>query len=72
MTFDDLEESLSEILPSSFRIEPNKKGQLIVFTGLACDDDGEITDFVSDEDEDEDLEDLDEDLVPLEDDDDEE
>jgi len=70
MTLDDLQESLSEILPTGFHIETNKRGQLIVFTGLTCDDDGEIADFVIDED-DEDLDASEDDFIPIEDEDDE-
>jgi hypothetical protein len=68
MNLDDLQEMLAEVLPVGFQIETNNKGQLIVYTGLRVDDDGEIEDFEPD-DEDVDGPDLgggDEDYEPLE------
>lgn len=61
MNIEDLEEALSDILPVGFQIETNKKGQLIILTGLIQDDDGEL---VSMDDEDEDA-DFDPDFEPL-------
>lgn len=67
MNLDDLEEALAEILPPGFQIETNKRGQLVIFTGLRVDDDGEIEDFESDEGDDGDGPDLDGgDFEPLE------
>ena len=42
MNLDDLEEMLAEVLPAGFSIETDNHGQLIVYTGLRVDDDGEI------------------------------
>ncbi len=66
MNIEELEEALEDILPPGFRIETNDHGQLIIFTGLAQDDDGDLVDFESDEEED--LE-VDPDFEPLEDED---
>ena len=66
MTLDDLEEALADILPAGFSIEKNKHGEVIIFTGLSLDDDGELDDFESD-DEDEDPDLSDEGFEPLED-----
>ncbi len=68
MNLDELEESLAEILPTGFQIEVDKHGQLIVFTGLRKDDDGELIDFEPDEDDDPDF---DPDFESLEDEDEE-
>lgn len=65
----ELEEALSEILPFGFKIETDKRGQLIILTHLSQDDDGELHDFESDEDEDD--PDFDPDFQSLEDDDEE-
>lgn len=72
MNIEELEEALEDILPNGFQIETDNHGQLIIYTGLQQDDDGELVTFVN-EDEDEDL-DVDPDFEPLEDeeDDDEE
>lgn len=45
MNLEDLEEYLSDFLPTGFRIDINKKGELIIYTGLIQDDDGELTDL---------------------------
>lgn len=56
MTLDDLEEALADILPAGFQVETDNHGQVIIYTGLSLDDDGELVDFEpSDDDEDEDL-----------------
>lgn len=69
MNIDDLEESLAELLPVGFQIETDNHGQIIIYTGLRQDDDGELIDFEPDEDEDPDF---DPDFEPLEEEDDEE
>lgn len=51
MNIEDLEEALSDILPVGFQIETNKKGQLIILTGLIQDDDGELVSIDADEDD---------------------
>lgn len=69
MTRDELEEALAEFCPS-FEIRKDRKGQLIVHTGLFEDAYGELNDGNVEEIDPEDL-DEDEDFVPLEDEDDE-
>jgi len=67
MNLEDLEELLSDYLPGGFRLETNKKGEVIVYTGLRQDDDGELVDLKGDLEEDEELEfEGDEDFEPLE------
>ena len=62
MTLEDLEEALEDILPNGFEIDMDDNGQLIIYTGLTQDEDGELVEFEGDEDEDdEDEEDLGED-----------
>lgn len=68
MNMIELEEALAEILPPGFQIETDSRGEIIVHTGLACDEDSEIVDFEGEED-DEDLE-VDPDFEPLPDEDD--
>lgn len=63
MRVDELEEALSEILPTRFHISTDNKGQIIIYTGLSQDSDGELVDF-EDEDEEED-DDFDPDFEPL-------
>lgn len=63
MNLDDLEEGLESILPSGFQIEADAHGQIVIFTGLRQEDDGELVDYVSSDEEDEDL---DPDFEPLE------
>jgi hypothetical protein len=68
MNLDDLEEMLAEVLPAGFSIETDNHGQLIVYTGLRVDDDGEIEDFEPEDDDGDgpDLDGGDEDFEPLE------
>lgn len=68
MNIEELEEALGDILPPGFQIEMDKHGQLIIYTGLTQDEDGEILDFESDEDEDPEF---DSDVEPLDEEDDE-
>lgn len=49
MNLEDLEEYVSDFLPTGFRIDTNKKGELIIYTGLIQDDDGELSDIKSPE-----------------------
>lgn len=73
MNIEDLEEALEDILPTGFRLEADKHGQLVIFTGLRQDDDGELVEFESEEDEeDEEDPDVDPDFEPLEDEEDDE
>jgi hypothetical protein len=45
MNLEDLEEYLSDFLPTGFKVDTNKKGELIIYTGLVQDDDGELSDL---------------------------
>jgi RNA polymerase primary sigma factor len=58
MTLEDLEEALEELLPNGFEIDVDNNGQLIIYTGLTQDDDGDLVEYEGD-DEDLDDEDLD-------------
>lgn len=49
MNLEELEEALSEILPTGFTIETDKHGQIIICTGLCQEEDGELVDFEDDE-----------------------
>lgn len=60
MNIEELEEALDEVLPAGYSIETDSHGQVIIFTGLSQDDDGELITFDSEEDED-----VDPDLEPL-------
>lgn len=61
MNIEDLEEALDELLPGGFSIETNSKGEVIIYTGLQQDEDGELTPMDIEEDED-----FDPDTDPLE------
>lgn len=65
MNIEELEEALDELLPSGFSIEHLEDGQIVIYTGLMQDDDGELIQM------DEDDEEYDEDTEPLGDEDDE-
>jgi hypothetical protein len=67
MNYEELEEALDELFPGGFSIETDNHGQLIVYTGLSQEDDGELKPVDSEEDED-----VDPDFEPLVEDDDEE
>lgn len=67
MTLEELEEALEEILTSGFEIDVDNKGQIVIYTGLCQNEDGELVEYDGD-DEDED-EDFDPDFEPLEDED---
>lgn len=72
MNIEDLEEALEELFPSGYRLDTDKKGQIVIFTGLVQDNDGELVEFENDkedEDEDEDVPDFDSEFEPLEEDD---
>lgn len=62
MDLEELEDALHDILPD-FQIGTDKKGQLIIYTGLHEDEDGQLVDMDSDEED----EDFDPDFEPLED-----
>jgi hypothetical protein len=67
MNLDELEEALEEILPKGFTIDTDDNGEIVIYTGLAHDDDDEcLIKFVKDDEDD----DVDPDFEPLEDDDD--
>jgi hypothetical protein len=69
MTLDELKELLEDTLASDYRITTDKRGQVIIYTGLAEDGDGELVgldeieevDFDMDDESDIDLDELDED-----------
>lgn len=61
MELSELEDALDEILPPGFHVSIDKKGQVVIFTGLTKDEDGEL---VSMDDDDEDP-DFDPDFEPL-------
>ncbi len=67
MNLEDLEEYLSDFLPTGFRIDTNKKGELIIYTGLIQEEDGELTDLKEPEDESEEESEFPEEFDPLED-----
>jgi hypothetical protein len=62
MIFEELQEALEELLPGGFSIEEDNHGQLIVYTNMKQDEDGELSTF---EEEEIDPSDLDPDLDPL-------
>ena len=66
MNIDELEEALEELLGDGFTLDEDSHGQLVIWTGLCQDDDGELVEFLADEDLEEDL-DIDPDLTPLDD-----
>jgi hypothetical protein len=51
MNIEELEEALDELFPGGFSIEANEQGELIIYTGLQKDDEGELSPFNSEEDE---------------------
>jgi len=55
MDLETLEEMLSDFLPGGFHIETSKKGELIIYTGLHQDDDGELVDIKGELEEDPDF-----------------
>ena len=61
MNIEELEEALDDLLPGGFSIETNSKGEVIIYTGLKQDEDGELTTMDIEEDED-----FDPDTDPLE------
>ena len=73
MTLEDLEDALEELLPNGFEIDVDDNGQLIVYTHLTQDEDGELVEYEGDEDDEDDEDEEDEDLdeEELEDEDDE-
>jgi hypothetical protein len=66
MNLEELEEALDELFPGGFSIETDSHGEMVIYTGLALEEDGELGVFESEEEEDEDL---DPDFDPLEDED---
>jgi hypothetical protein len=53
-TIEELEEALVDVLGDGFRIDEDNQGQLVIFTGLREDDDGELVEYIDDEDLEED------------------
>lgn len=64
MNYEELEEALDELFPGGFSIETDNHGQLVIYTGLVEDEDGELVPSDLEEDED-----VDPDLDPLDDED---
>lgn len=54
MNLEELEEELAAVLPAGFQIETDNHGQIIIYTGLMQDDDGELVDFEGDDADEED------------------
>jgi hypothetical protein len=52
MNIEELEEALDELFPGGFSIETDNHGQVIVYTGLKQDEDGELLPIEIEEDED--------------------
>ena len=50
MNLEDLEEALKEIIPG-FQLERDNAGQIIIYTGLIDDEDGELLQMDEDESE---------------------
>lgn len=71
MNIEDFEEALTDLIGDNFQIDVDNDGQLIIYTGLKEDEDGELVEYVSDEDMEEDP-DIDGDTEPLDLEDDEE
>lgn len=55
MNVETLEELISEILPDGFRIELNKHKQVVIYTNLTCDDDGELVSLTDESEMEDDL-----------------
>lgn len=60
-TLEELEEALTDILGSGFRVDEDNRGQLVIYTGLQLDGEGELEKYIDEEDLEEDP-DLDPDL----------
>jgi hypothetical protein len=58
MTLEDLQEALEEFFPNGFELSTDDEGQIIIYTGLMEDEDGDLVEFES---SDEDYDDEDED-----------
>ncbi len=65
MTYEELEEALQDILGNGFQIDKDNHGQIIIYTGLCEEDDGELVEFESDDED----EDFDPEFEPLDDED---
>ena len=61
---EDLEEALIDLFGDGFQIDVDNEGQVIIYTGLRETDDGDLEEFISEEDLEEDL-DVDPDKEPL-------
>lgn len=51
MNIEELEEALDELFPGGFSIETNDQGELLIYTGLQKDEDGELSAIDTEEDE---------------------
>ena len=66
MTLEDLEEALEELFPNGFEIDTDSEGQVIIYTNLMEDEDGELVEFEEPDDEDTEYDDEDEEDPPEE------
>jgi hypothetical protein len=66
MTLEDLEEALEELFPNGFEIDTDSEGQIIIYTNLMEDEDGELVEFEEPDDEDTEYDDEDEEDPPEE------
>lgn len=53
-TLEDLEEALEDLFPNGFEIGVDNEGQIVIYTNLMEDEDGELVEFEENEDEEED------------------
>jgi hypothetical protein len=53
-TLEELEEALSDVLGSGYRVDEDIHGQIVVHTGLRVDDNGELEVYVDEDDLEED------------------
>ena len=71
MTLEELEEALEEILTNGFEIDVDSNGQIVIYTGLCQNEDGDLVEFEGDEDDEDEDDDFDSEFEPLEEEDDE-
>ncbi len=62
MDLESLTDELEAILPDGFHIDTDNNGQIVIYTGLMEDGDGDLVEFVEDDYDDESDEDSDYDL----------
>jgi hypothetical protein len=52
MNLEDLEEALEDLFPNGFEISTDDEGQIVIYTGLMEDEDGDLVEFESSDDDD--------------------